>query len=137
MRPWSCLAQPLSLGASYIYTVGGLLLFSLRLSHLLDLTPLRPGSIMAGLLSLPVELLVKVFTSSSVRSAVILSGANRQLHAIWVEHSTYIIPSILRPKITAYENAVSLVILKETRSKNTRLASPSSESSNSAYAFRD
>lgn len=125
----------------YLHGRGAFVILPLPLSHLLGLTPLRPGSIMAGLLSLPVELLVTVFISSSIRSAVVLSGANRQLHAIWVEHSSHIVPSILLPKITAYENAVSLAIFEETRSKNTRLALPASEravlmESNSAYASR-
>lgn len=66
--------------------------------------------------------------SSSIRSAVLLFGVNRQLRAIWLEHSSHIIPSILRQEITAYRDAVSLAMLEYTWSDNTELASLSDSS---------
>jgi hypothetical protein len=83
---------------------------------------------MVNLLSLSNELLVQVFSSSdTIQSAATFSGANKQMHSLWVEHNNQILTNILPTQIIAYKDAKDLAILEEIwTKKNTELAAEAS-----------
>lgn len=68
---------------------------------------------MPQLLELPTELLIQVFAASdTILDALHLSGTNRLLNAIWLEHSEPIIEGILEASLPAYNEAVQLAFLE-------------------------
>lgn len=70
---------------------------------------------MSQLLQLPTELLIQIFSASDrILDALHLSGTNRLLNGVWLEHSEPIIQGILESSLPAYHEAVQLAIL-ETR----------------------
>jgi hypothetical protein len=78
---------------------------------------------MANLLSLSVELLVLIYSSSAtIQTAALFSGTNQRLRAVWLEHGDIIIASILEPQTPAYKDAVGLAILEETWTHDTHPA---------------
>jgi hypothetical protein len=79
---------------------------------------------MAKLLSLPNEMLICIYTNSTIESAVSLSSVNRRLHSIWLKHADHIAEIILRRQIPAYRDAVDLAISEEPLIDKTQLALP-------------
>jgi len=74
---------------------------------------------MHQLLELPTELLIQIFSASDrILDTLHLSGTNRLLNAIWLEHSEPIIEGMLESSLPAYNEAVQLAFL-ETRLEST------------------
>lgn len=79
-------------------------------------------TIMSTLMGLPTELVVLILAKCSIKSAVVLSGVNRRLRCLWIEHSAAIIQEILEPSTPAYQAAVDFTYL-EVRLARVRLFS--------------
>jgi hypothetical protein len=80
---------------------------------------------MATLLSLPNEILICIYVySTTIQSAVSLSGVNRRLRSVWFKHANHIAETILKTQIPAYQDAVELAILEEPLIDKPRLALP-------------
>lgn len=69
---------------------------------------------MAGLLSLPDELLTEIYILAGLdtRSVVRLSATNRRLRAIWERDSDYIISRSLELKAPGHQDAIALTIME-------------------------
>jgi hypothetical protein len=78
---------------------------------------------MAGLLSLPNELIVNIYTYTTLQTAACLSAASKRLHFIWLENTEHIVDSVIR-QIPAWEDAVELALLEETWSESDPLPVP-------------
>lgn len=66
---------------------------------------------MSGLLSLPIELIVHIFEStSSVKDAAALSEAAKTLHNIWNERNEQTVAAVLKRQSPAIEDALSLTL---------------------------
>lgn len=80
---------------------------------------------MANLLCLSNELLIAIYSSSStLQFAAALSGANKRLRAIWLEHTDHIVTEILKSHIEAYEDALELATLEETWTTDSPATTP-------------
>jgi hypothetical protein len=72
---------------------------------------------MTGLLSLPNELIINIFTHTTLQTAACLAAASKRLHFIWLENNDHIVDSAIR-QIPAWEDAVELALLEETWSES-------------------
>lgn len=66
---------------------------------------------MAALLSLPNEVLINILIAApSTRALLRLSGTNRRMRSIWLEHSHHIIVSAYKTEIPHIEKAIDLTL---------------------------
>ena len=77
-------------------------------------SPLSCQHIMAQLLSLPEELITQIYTfaGENNRALVRLSGVNRQLRALWLQDSDYIIAQSLELKAPGHQDAIALTLIE-------------------------
>lgn len=72
---------------------------------------------MAGMLSLPNELLLSVFHAlPTLQTAAHLSGVNRRLYDVWKDKDNEIIHAVLGSYLPAHDEAIALAIVETTQS---------------------
>jgi hypothetical protein len=67
---------------------------------------------MAGLMALPTELLIYICECSDLKTVQRLSTTSRRFRAIWLNNSSRISDSVLKPTLPAYDDAVALAKLE-------------------------
>ncbi|KAM0721442.1 hypothetical protein Q7P37_002366 [Cladosporium fusiforme] len=92
-------------------------------SHTIEHTTIT----MADLLSLPNEILVRIFSTCSTQPLLHLSGANRRLRAIWLEHSNHIIPAAYS-HIQHFDDAVDYTLTERRLIDEHQATAPGSPS---------